>query len=682
MHLTTFDGLYYNFQAAGEFVLSESTIPGDTFEIQARMQPWNGSSSVSVNTMIAAEVGSDRVTFGIDRTDTVWIDGQGVSLSSNPVVTLADGTLEQTSADTYRLVWNTGEELDITDAGSYLNATVSLPSSDAGNVQGLLGNDGGNPAERPDAARRRADRVRRHRSATRSFTARYEASWQVTDQHVADGLPGGPGRRVVLQPELPVQPDPASATCRRTPYQEALAAAEAAGITDPNLLQAAIVDYLFTGNPQALQASENVQQQEGTSVTSGQTVTAAPPPVADVGVLANVPTVVELGRHGGGGRVHRLPDQPRSDRNADRLLGERQCRPGLPQRQRFPWRHPAQRHGDDRRRGRPRALFTVAIPANVLGSEPDANLQVVISPENPEQSVFAPEAQTEILNTATTAGNPATPLVELLSGDGTLTGSGTAYELNLGSVEQFSNPLVAGYGVENDGIIPADLLSGSFEVSGSSQFLNSGLSPFAPIATGNADTAPEVELLTNEVGTFTETVTLTPTDSNLTNYSSIMPLVTIEVVGTITAPPPPPPPPVPEATAWGDVHLTTFDGVYYNFQAAGEYVLTPLHRRRRHVPGAGAAAAVRRQFLGDRADPGRRRHRQRRRGLRADRRRLQQQPALSERHGGSAWHRPNSEPVRRLGDGDVRQHLPGQLGHRRVDDRHARTGRISATPSN
>ncbi|MGA3402177.1 MAG: VWD domain-containing protein, partial [Acetobacteraceae bacterium] len=146
VHLTTFDGLYYNFQAAGEFILSESTIPGDSFEIQTRMQPYGGSSSVSVNTMVGAQVGNDRVTFGIDRTDTVWIDGQGVSLSSDPVVTLADGTLEQTSADSYRLVWNTGEELDVTNEGAYLNVTVSLPNSDAGNVQGLLGNDNGNPA--------------------------------------------------------------------------------------------------------------------------------------------------------------------------------------------------------------------------------------------------------------------------------------------------------------------------------------------------------------------------------------------------------------------------------------------------------------------------------------------------------------------------------------------------------
>ena len=57
-----------------------------------------------------------------------------------------------------------------------------------------------------------------------------------------------------------------SATCRRR-LPEA-GGGEAAGITDPNLLQAAIIDYLFTGNPQALTASVNVQQQEGTTATT------------------------------------------------------------------------------------------------------------------------------------------------------------------------------------------------------------------------------------------------------------------------------------------------------------------------------------------------------------------------------------------------------------------------------
>ena len=571
VHLTTFDGLYYNFQAQGEFVLAESTIPGDTFQIQARMQPYNGSSSVSINTMVAAQVGNDRVTFGIGRTDTVWIDGQGVSLSGNPVVTLADGTLEQISADTYRLVWNTGEELGITDAGSYLNATVSLPSSDAGNVQGLLGNDGGDPAN--DLTLPNGTPIETDGSISYAqLYGTYAASWEVTDSTSLMDYGAGQDAASFFNPNFPYN-QILLGNLPPNAYQQALAAAQAAGITDPNLLQAAIVDYLFTGNPQALQASENVQQQEGTSVTSGQTVTATPPPVADLGVLANLPTVVELsGTAEAIGFTAYLTSPEATDTLIDYAVNGN-AGPGFLNETDFP--NDILPSGTVTiAAGQTTALFTVAIPASVLGDEPDANLQVVISPVTLEQSVFAPDAQTEILNTGPTAGNPATPLVELLSGDGALSGGNPAYELNLGSVEQYSNPLLAGYGVENDGIIPADLLSGTFEVSGSSQFLNSGLSPFTPIPTGNADTAPEVELLTNQVGTFTENVTLTPADSNLTNYSSVMPQVTIEVVGTIVAPPPPPPPPEPEATAWGDVHLTTFDGVYYNFQAAGEYVMT------------------------------------------------------------------------------------------------------------
>ncbi len=73
VHLTTFDGLYYNFQGAGEFVLSQSTVAGDTSTIQARMQPWSTGSSVSVNTEIAAEIGTDRVTFG-DRPRQLRLD--------------------------------------------------------------------------------------------------------------------------------------------------------------------------------------------------------------------------------------------------------------------------------------------------------------------------------------------------------------------------------------------------------------------------------------------------------------------------------------------------------------------------------------------------------------------------------------------------------------------------------
>ena len=77
VHLTTFDGLYYNFQAEGEFVLAQSTVAGDTFAVQARMAPYSANSTVSVMTMIGARVGTDQVTFGLGRDDVIAVNGIG-----------------------------------------------------------------------------------------------------------------------------------------------------------------------------------------------------------------------------------------------------------------------------------------------------------------------------------------------------------------------------------------------------------------------------------------------------------------------------------------------------------------------------------------------------------------------------------------------------------------------------
>ena len=51
VHITTYDGLHYDFQAAGEFVLAQSTAAGDSFQVQIRLQPWYSGASVSVTTM-------------------------------------------------------------------------------------------------------------------------------------------------------------------------------------------------------------------------------------------------------------------------------------------------------------------------------------------------------------------------------------------------------------------------------------------------------------------------------------------------------------------------------------------------------------------------------------------------------------------------------------------------------
>ena len=60
-HLSTFDGLFYSFQTAGEFVLVKDT-NGGTFQVQARLAAPVGASTYSVITEIGIQVGTDDVT--------------------------------------------------------------------------------------------------------------------------------------------------------------------------------------------------------------------------------------------------------------------------------------------------------------------------------------------------------------------------------------------------------------------------------------------------------------------------------------------------------------------------------------------------------------------------------------------------------------------------------------------
>jgi hypothetical protein len=96
-------------------------------------------------TQIAASVGSDRVTFALNRAVPVWIDGVPSTLNqANSTITLAGGAVTELSPNTYQVTWNTGEVMTVTDSGTYLNVSVGLgPNDEPGSVEGLLGPDEG-----------------------------------------------------------------------------------------------------------------------------------------------------------------------------------------------------------------------------------------------------------------------------------------------------------------------------------------------------------------------------------------------------------------------------------------------------------------------------------------------------------------------------------------------------------
>jgi hypothetical protein len=154
----------------------------------------------------------------------------------------------------------------------------------------------------------------------------------------------------------------------------------------------------------------------------------------------------------------------------------------------------------------------------------------------------------------------------LTANGGTLTPGATpgTWVLDLGSVAQGGAPLAADLSVLNTAQGPADLLGGSFTISGAGAFTNTGFGAFSGVgADGSAD-AGSVSLDTSQAGTFSETLILTPTDTEGAGAPTTQAPQTVTVTGTIAA---------PTGTAQGDVHMVTFDSLHYDFQATGDFVL-------------------------------------------------------------------------------------------------------------
>jgi VWD domain-containing protein len=141
VHMLCFDGLAYDFQAVGDFVAVQSN-GGTPWQFQIRTESFPGATSIT--TGLAAMVGEARVTFAIGRGTLVQVDGAADTLQVGGVQGFGDGALARLSANVYRLSWNSGRSVTVTDQGDFLDWTVSLGAQDGpGSVKGLLGSNSG-----------------------------------------------------------------------------------------------------------------------------------------------------------------------------------------------------------------------------------------------------------------------------------------------------------------------------------------------------------------------------------------------------------------------------------------------------------------------------------------------------------------------------------------------------------
>jgi choice-of-anchor C domain-containing protein len=232
-HCRTIDGLAYDFQGTGEFVLARSTTGGPTVHARFGTNSIWGPN-VSLNRGLAVRDQTDLVTFSdvagpaFDHSPPIRVNAALVDPTTLPLVLPRGGRLEATDPYYYRLTTSDGTVIEVTRDG-YPGYIVSPAPALAGSLQGLLGNfdgDAGNDA--PD-----------------DLYGAFVDRWRVA---AANSL------FATTQPSSELVPDaPQPVRLSDFPAADVAAALETcrgAGV-DPSTLEDCAIDLLITGNSAA-----------------------------------------------------------------------------------------------------------------------------------------------------------------------------------------------------------------------------------------------------------------------------------------------------------------------------------------------------------------------------------------------------------------------------------------------
>ena len=545
VHMVTFDGLTYNMQGVGEFILAESTQANNSYLVEIRTAPWSNSATVSVITQVAAQVGSDRVTFGLGRQDVVWINGVGQTLAIGQAQSIDNGagSIVQTASSTYQLTWATGETLDVTSNGSYFTVDTSLAQGEgAGSVEGLLGSDNGQANDFEVGPNTAGTGVTAGTILTGTLSQTQLYGEFVQSWRIPAGTQGlfdyGAGETTDSFTDLNFPGDTISLSQLEASdpglVQAAQAAVQAAGITDPGLQLDAELDLIVTGDAGAIDATEN-QQQSGVTTTQAQVTGSLTTPTL-AGVSAGEASQVEAAS---GTTAVSFTAYLTTATTTDTQIA---------------WSVYAPNTGDlgyssanlaafggalptgdvTIAAGQTTANFTVDLPNSVLGALPSGVLEVLIAgPSN--VAVFAPVAQTTIVNNQPEPGAPAQPSVFEVSGGGQLQKTGNVYVLNLGNVVQ-GQSITLQLGVANNAGGLADNLGGAIADAGSNGFVVTGDGTLsAALTPGQNYEGLYVVANTQATGAQSDTLTFDPVDENQTGYSADLAPLTIEIEDNVVA---------------------------------------------------------------------------------------------------------------------------------------------------
>lgn len=266
-HLTTLDGLGYSFQAVGEFVLIRGT--DDNLEVHVRTEAL--TDAVSVITQLGTRIGNKQVAIDLSRKDPLWVNGKASGLREG------DGALDvgpgkiYLNDGVYTIVYGSGEQLKVSLFETNLNVQVFLDEDRAaGSVEGLLGDFDGDPSNDLQV-----DGVGLLLPVDFDLLyGDFADAWRVTNRTSLLDYGAGEGTRDYTDRSFPG----AAPTLDDLPPELVAWAAEqaqAAGITDPAALNAAILDFALTGDLNFVTASAGLAP---TTTAATAAPTGAPAP--------------------------------------------------------------------------------------------------------------------------------------------------------------------------------------------------------------------------------------------------------------------------------------------------------------------------------------------------------------------------------------------------------------------
>ncbi len=242
-HLATFSGLFYDFQASGDFVLAQA---GSDFMVQTRQvsgaPAW---PNASVNKAVAAKMGNTRIAVCTGPT-RFFVNGTLKDLGDGALLSLPGGVSVYRGGDTYMISRKNGDivraQINSYPSMTWMDVSVGVRRSPSTRVRGLVANPNGNIG----ALAMRNGTVLNEPVSFTDLYHRYADSWRVQskesllspcgDQGIERGIP----LRAFYAKDLAPQQ-----------FREARAMCTAAGVRDATALEACTLDAAVLPNKAA-----------------------------------------------------------------------------------------------------------------------------------------------------------------------------------------------------------------------------------------------------------------------------------------------------------------------------------------------------------------------------------------------------------------------------------------------